>query len=245
MRDPPVGSGRRAPSGSAGAIRPKPFGATEVGRHYAELAPTYRSRANAACQRAYADLVRRTLAGSRRVLDLGAGSSDLLAEFSAPLRVACDLSLPMLTARREPVDWGRVMCDAQALPFRDGAFDAICAVNLLEHVPEPQHLASEVARLLAPGGRFLAVTPNGDLAGFLGLLEWLGLKLPEGPHRFLGTRELAALGGRTLRTLQHRRFLALPLGPPGFVRWVDGWAAEKLGRGLFQYIVLEKRDASP
>jgi SAM-dependent methyltransferase len=245
MPDPPGRSERTAPSGPVRALRPAPFGASEVERHYAELARVYGSRANAACRRAYADLVRQTFADSRRVLELGAGSSNLLAELSAPLRVACDLSLPMLTARMEPVAWERVVCDAQALPFRDRAFDAIFAVNLLEHVPEPQHVVSEVARLLSPGGRFLAVTPNGNLAGLLGLLEWLRLKLPEGPHRFLGTREVAALGGRSLRTLKHQRFLALPLGSPGFVRWLDGCAAEKLGRGLFQYIVLEKCDASP
>ena len=70
------------------------------------------------------------------------------------------------------------------------------------------------------------------------------LKLPEGPHRFLGSREVARLGGEVFRVLEHRRFLALPLGPPFLVRFLDRLIAGRDGRGLFQLIVLEKRDGS-
>jgi SAM-dependent methyltransferase len=220
------------------------FAVDDVRRHYAELAPTYQSRANAACARAYGDLVRHALGGSRRVLEIGPGATTLLSQLSAPLRVACDLSVPMLLAQPEPIGWWRVAGDAQALPFADATFDAAYAINVLEHVPDPVRVVTQAGRLLSAGGRFLAVTPNGDVEGLLHLLERLRLKIPEGPHRFLRSSELARLGGPVFRVLQQRRFLALPLGPGFFVRFVDRLIAGKGGRGLFQYVVLEKLAAA-
>ena len=216
------------------------FAVGEVRRHYADLAPTYEGRANAACARAYGDLVRDRLGRCRRVLEIGAGTATLLPGLAASLRVACDLSPAMLRSQRGPVAWLRVAGDAQDLPFAPGSFDGAYAVNVTEHVPEPRRLVAQAERVLAPGGRLLLVTPNGDLERLLDLLERLRLKIPEGPHRFLRPAELAAIGGAAFRVLEHRRFLAFPLGPRGFVRLVDRLA---LGGGLFQYLLLEKGGA--
>jgi SAM-dependent methyltransferase len=216
------------------------FDAARVREHYAGLAPRYESKANAACARAYAELVRRTLGAASRVLEIGAGSQSLLPELGARHRVACDLSHPMLAAQRPPVTWHRVVADAQVLPFRDGAFDGAYCINVLEHVPAPDRLAAEAARVLAPGGRFVAVTPNGDHEWLLDLLEKLHAKLPEGPHRFLGTRDLASLGGGAFRLAEHRRFLAFPAGPSSFVKAVDRCVGGSKGRGLFQFAVMER-----
>jgi SAM-dependent methyltransferase len=44
------------------------------------------------------------------------------------------------------------------LPFDDGSFDLICLISVLTHLEQPEalHYASEVSRLLAPGGRCFA-----------------------------------------------------------------------------------------
>ena len=215
-----------------------------VRRHYAQLAPTYDARANVACARAYADLVRRAFAGCRRVLEIGAGSGSLLGGVAAPLRVACDLTAAMLARQGGAVAWHRVAGDAQSLPFGADAFDGVFSINLLEHVPEPRRALTEAARVLAPRGRCLAVTPNGDAQGLLDFAERLRLKIPEGPHRFLRSAELAQLGGAAFHVVEHRRFLALPVGPQAFVQLVDRIVGGTGGRGLFQYVLLEKGAAS-
>ena len=43
--------------------------------------------------------------------------------------------------------------DAQALPFEDGAFDAVLLHLILSVVPDPEAVAAETARVLASGGR--------------------------------------------------------------------------------------------
>jgi len=210
-----------------------PFISETVRDHYQRLAPVYNRKANAACTRAYIALVNRCLAGATRVLELGAGATTVTAQLDAPLKVACDLSWHMLAA--SPVTH-RTLCDATLTPFPDASFDAIVSINLLEHVPEPRRIFEEAARLLTPGGRFLAVTPNGDHEWLLDLLERLRLKLPEGPHRFLATKELADLVPQSFSVLEHKPFLAFPAGPDVLVQAMD----RLCNRGLFQFIFFNK-----
>ena len=214
----------------------------EVREHYAELAATYDDKANQACKRAYLDLVQWHLGSAKRILEWGAGSSPLLDASNAPLKVAADLSHAMLGLRRTAEGAPRVTADAQCAPFESASFDAIYCINVLEHAPDPSRVTHEVARLLAPGGRFLAVTPNGDLEWLLDLLERLHLKLPEGPHSFLSTAKLAELAGTDLTIVEHRCFLAFPAGPAPLVGLIDRMIAGDKGRGLFQYILLEKNE---
>jgi hypothetical protein len=61
--------------------------------------------------------------------------------------------------------------DAAALPFADGAFDAVVAMHMLYHLPDPAKGIAEMARVLKPGG-FLAATTNG--AGNMRKLYALG-----------------------------------------------------------------------
>lgn len=214
--------------------------AEDVRAHYATLAVSYDDKANRACKRFYERLIARSLGGCARVLEIGAGSSPALGVLSPRLGVACDLSLPMLATRRAAAEAPRAVADGQHLPFCEAAFDGVFCVNVLEHAPDPAALVRDAARVLSPGGRFLAITPNGDAERLLDLLERLRLKLPEGPHRFVTFGGLAALADDGLALVEHRKCLAFPAGPDRLVRWVDNLGGEP-GWGLFQYAVMRKR----
>jgi demethylmenaquinone methyltransferase/2-methoxy-6-polyprenyl-1,4-benzoquinol methylase len=92
----------------------------------------------------------------QRVLDLAAGtavSTGQLAETGA-VAVACDFSLGMLRAgRHRPVPL--VAGDALALPFADGAFDAVTISCGLRNVADVQRALGELARVTRPGGRLV------------------------------------------------------------------------------------------
>lgn len=220
-------------------IPPTPHTTESVRAHYATLAERYDAGANVACKRAYLELVRRTLSGATRVVELGAGSSSLTEATGAHVRVACDLSWEMLSRQGGPGAPLRVVADAQALPFAEGAFDAAYSINVLEHVPDPMLVALEAARVLAPNGLMLALTPNGDAAWLLDLLEQWHLKLPEGPHRFLSSAACQGLGGDAFELVEFRKCLAFPAGPAWLVKAVDRIMA---GRGLFMYALLRRID---
>jgi ubiquinone/menaquinone biosynthesis C-methylase UbiE len=50
--------------------------------------------------------------------------------------------------------------DAQKIPFYDNSFDFVICRNIIEHVDTPRALASEVVRVLKPGGRLILNAPN-------------------------------------------------------------------------------------
>jgi SAM-dependent methyltransferase len=45
------------------------------------------------------------------------------------------------------------------LPFRDGVFDTVLSVQVLEHTPRPAALVAEMARVLAPDGVLILTAP--------------------------------------------------------------------------------------
>jgi SAM-dependent methyltransferase len=47
--------------------------------------------------------------------------------------------------------------DAENLPFKDGTIDALFAMTMMHHLPQPERMLRQVERVLAPGGRFVAV----------------------------------------------------------------------------------------
>jgi SAM-dependent methyltransferase len=49
--------------------------------------------------------------------------------------------------------------DATGLPFADGAFDAVIAAEILEHVPHDAAALAEIARVLRPGGIAAVTVP--------------------------------------------------------------------------------------
>lgn len=52
-----------------------------------------------------------------------------------------------------------VFGDACALPIRDGCMDGVMLFEVLEHVPDPQTVLAEIARVLRPGGILLLSVP--------------------------------------------------------------------------------------
>jgi len=91
-----------------------------------------------------------------RVLDLAAGTAVSTVELAATgaMAVACDFSLGMLRAGRGRVV-AKVAGDALALPFADGAFDAVTISFGLRNVADVDTVLAELARVTRPGGRLV------------------------------------------------------------------------------------------
>lgn len=100
-----------------------------------------------------------------RLLDLATGSGDVLlalqAAGAAETYLGADFSVPMLVEAQKKGVGMLVAGDGLALPFRDGAFDAITnAFGFRNWTDRPRGLI-EMARVLAPGGVFTCLSfPN-------------------------------------------------------------------------------------
>ena len=58
--------------------------------------------------------------------------------------------------------------DAERLPFRDGAFDAVWSSGSIEYWPDPVETLREFRRVVAPGGPVLVVGPDAPHTGLFG-----------------------------------------------------------------------------
>jgi 2-polyprenyl-6-hydroxyphenyl methylase/3-demethylubiquinone-9 3-methyltransferase len=93
------------------------------------------------------------------VLDVGCGKGRFarhLASDGARV-VGMDISAAML-AGAGGID--RVRASSRFLPFADGSFDAVIAVEVLEHVPDVAGVLGSLARVCRPGGVVAVIDKN-------------------------------------------------------------------------------------
>ncbi len=92
------------------------------------------------------------------MLDVGTGDGPLRAALGGqrgPL-IGLDLSPTLLAAQSGPV----VVAHAAAPPFAVGAFSAVVAVNVLDHLAAPRAAIAEGYRVLRPAGLYVAATTS-------------------------------------------------------------------------------------
>jgi SAM-dependent methyltransferase len=110
-------------------------------------------------------VVKRLMAGFEGTLEqLGCGEAVLTAQWAQRLGdgrvVGVDLDDPKLAAEWA-VRGGRANLELRTLdvtsglPYADGEFDLVCATEVLEHVPGPESVVAEMARV---AGRHLLVS---------------------------------------------------------------------------------------
>jgi SAM-dependent methyltransferase len=120
-----------------------------------------------------------TQADPRSLLDVGCGEGVLTQQWAERLTgrrvVGIDLDDPLIQAewaqRQAPNLEYRAM-KAENLPFADDEFDLASAIEVLEHVPDPEHTVAEMARVAQ---RWLLVSvPREPL--------WRGLNMARGAY---------------------------------------------------------------
>lgn len=117
------------------------------------------------------------------VLDVGCGVGHLGASLTAIGRTDVQLIgtdfQPELLQEVGSGYLGLLEADVHHLPIRDGAFAGVIASNSLHHFPDPERAMVEIARVLKPGGVFVAYDPR-----FLAPLEMLKKRLRKNDPAF-------------------------------------------------------------
>ena len=147
-------------------------------------------------------------AAPESVLDVGCGEGVLTERWAEQLGerriVGIDLEDPKLEsewAKRRRANLEYRTMRAENMPFEENEFDLASAIEVLEHVPDPEHTLAEMARVAR--GHLLVSVPREPL--------WRGLNLARGSY----VRSLGNTPGH-LNHWSKRSFLAL-LGDYGEV----------------------------
>jgi demethylmenaquinone methyltransferase / 2-methoxy-6-polyprenyl-1,4-benzoquinol methylase len=160
------------------------------------------------------------------VLDLAAGtgtSTEPFADLGARA-VACDFSRGMLAvgARRRP-DIAFLAGDAVALPFADGAFDAVTISFGLRNVVDPRAALAELLRVTRPGGRVVVCEFSRPVVPVFrtAYTEYLMRALPAVARRVSSNPDAYVYLAESIRAWPDQPALAAWLGAAGWqgVTW--------------------------
>jgi 2-polyprenyl-6-hydroxyphenyl methylase/3-demethylubiquinone-9 3-methyltransferase len=163
------------------------------------------------------------------VLDLGCGAGFLSNELAREgFEVAgLDASPQSLSIARRHDTAGRVRYEigrAHELPHPSSSFQAVCAMDFLEHVENPEQVVGEIARVLSPGGLFFFHTFNRNWLSWLVVVkgvEWFVENTPPNMHSlryFIKPRELRALCRRNKLEILSLRGLVPKINQKAFLK---------------------------
>jgi arsenite methyltransferase len=150
-------------------------------------------------------------------LDVGCGPGNVtasLARAAGPggLALGLDLSEAMLVravrAQAGP-QIGFLRADAQRLPLRDEAVDAVVSIAVLQLVPDPAAVLAEMTRVLRAGGRLAVMVPTAGWAARIWRM------LPNIGARLFGEDEIGDI-------LEDHGFTSVRTNHYGALQWVRG-----------------------
>jgi SAM-dependent methyltransferase len=96
-----------------------------------------------------------------RVLDIGGFDGFMLSRIEADEKVSVDIDTQ---PKHGGISYFRG--DGLSMPFADDSFDAVFALDVLEHVDDEGQFAREIVRVLKPGGKLVLTTPQTDVQIF-------------------------------------------------------------------------------
>jgi len=203
----------------------------------------------------------------KRVADIGTGKGRFATSFalSGADVHALDISRDMLErARVDTREAGSrvhyLQGDAENLPYPDDFFDVVACMETIMHVPHPDRLLQELARVVHPGGQIILSMTNKYRINAL-------VRLPENAYRRLRARhgdhargyvwfysvaqfvELIRQAGLRVRTLHGQglfqanarlrltRRLSVPIFPRPFALWFFNKIEPRLRETPLLYIM--------
>lgn len=167
----------------------------EVRRHFDALAGDYDrwKEKSSYYYRLLAELHRELVPPGASVLEVGCGTGTILASLRPARGLGVDLSPRMIAiaaARHPGLEF--VAADAAALPPGE-PFDYVIVPDVVEHLADPAAVFRAVRSRCHAGTRVIVACVNPRWAPVLHLAERLGLKMPEGEHRWLSAEQVGAI----------------------------------------------------
>ena len=81
----------------------------------------------------------------------------------------CDIATAELPAARASGVYteGVEFADGHALPYATATFGSVYSNSVVEHIPDPENVLPELARVLRPGGKLILTVPSDQFRGLL------------------------------------------------------------------------------
>ena len=107
------------------------------------------------------------------LLDFGCGHGRFAAAVfgtDRPIMAGCDLLHHQLVIAHQGGAYQTLsLADGHHLPYASGTFATVFSNSVLEHIPDPKPVLSEIARVLGPDGRFITTVPSDRFHDYLAI----------------------------------------------------------------------------
>jgi 2-polyprenyl-6-hydroxyphenyl methylase/3-demethylubiquinone-9 3-methyltransferase len=173
------------------------------------------------------------------LLALAGGFDQAVGTDASPAMIETAGRLARSTAGGADVSF-RVDPAEELATVADASVDVVICVGSLEHMPDKARVLRQVRRILAPGGRFVCLTPNGGYCWYRHIAPMLGRDVRHlSSDRFVTRIELAALlRGAGLEPVAHRYWTFVPRGDMpvavGAILTALDWCARPSRRGYLR-----------
>lgn len=123
---------------------------------------------------------------NKKIVDLGCGDGKFLCHVSNKIKsgIGVDISSTLIENARKNCSAPNIKLyvnDAEEFKLANKSDIAVC-IDVLEHTPNPSKL---IKNACSSADTVVFITPNPSFSLIIDLLDWLKLKVAEGPHKFL------------------------------------------------------------
>lgn len=100
------------------------------------------------------------------ILEVGCGLGECLRALNREFQtIGCDISFDAVEEIKRTTEAPLVVTDAEILPYKNAAFQAVIAFDVIEHLPNPESFFKEAERVLRKNGVIIFSTPNPNSFG--------------------------------------------------------------------------------
>jgi len=154
----------------------------------------------------------RYTAGRKNVLDAGCGTGDILLSLNVQNALGVDVSSAMIAiAKEKGLKKNNISFLASEITTFSSSkkFDAILLFDVIEHLANPEKTIKSLSNLLTDSGIIILTMANPHWEPILLLAEKLGLKMPEGPHYRISSKNLIAIAEKNKLKITNRDWFLL------------------------------------
>ncbi len=180
----------------------------------------------------------------KSVLEIGCGTGDILRHLNPGVGVGIDASKNMVELARAKHGSRRIRfmaMDAEALAI-NRKFDFVVMVDVLEHLESVPAALSGIRRVSGKNTRVVITSANPLWTPALRAAEAIGLKMPEGPHRWITLDELSRISDESGFEMKENGYrLIIPVHVPVVAHFVNRVFCKIpiiRALGLVQYAIL-------
>jgi ubiquinone/menaquinone biosynthesis C-methylase UbiE len=217
---------------------------TSVERHFDKIAKDYDfyKGKSAFYYSNLKQLLKNFIPDGKRVLEIGCGTGDLLASLNPKMGYGMDISGEMVKLAKKKHELARNLTFSTSLPDHK-SLDVIFMSDVIEHLENPGVVFNEIQRLMGPDTIFINTMMNPLWEPIERVYSWMGLKMPEGPHKRYSFDDLRSIIKRSqMKIIDHDFKLLMPINVPLVSYFVNKYLEKSFRRLAFiEYVVVIKK----